>query len=387
MKKYLVIAIIAAIVAGMFFVGWYVLNKNHQPAPPISKPNTIKPYVDQVFDKMSFRDKVASLFVFHVPGTDATAMRQFVDTYRPGGMILMGDNIPAADADLRTITSTLRGENGRLPRFVAIDQEGGSVSRLKADTYPNAETLKNQYPAETYNAFVKRSALVQSAGINLNFGIIADVTSDPHSFIYDRVLGTTPRTASDNVRAAVGGTHSSTLSTLKHFPGHGETSADSHTTIPTTDISEAAWKQKDALPFEAGVQSGADLVMFGHLRYSAVDSLPASLSEKWHDILESELGFSGVTITDDMCTLQASDEAAFHDPVANAVSAVQAGNTLLLYVLNNSGSVGSNIDPNLLIDGVLAAVDSGKISRSAIEVNAKQALKLRARTSSFVQTQ
>jgi beta-N-acetylhexosaminidase len=386
MKKYLVIAIIAVIVIGASFAGLYALNKNH-PTPPVSKPNAIKPYIDEVFDKMSFRDKIASLFIFHAPGIDATAMRQFVDTYHPGGMILMGDNIPPSDVDLRTITSTLQGENGRLPRFVAIDQEGGSVSRLKADTFPSAETLKSQYLTETYNAFSKRSRLVQSMGVTLNFGIVADVTNDPDSFIYDRALGTTPQTASDNVRAAVNGTHSLTLSTLKHFPGHGETPADSHTTIPTTDISEAVWKQKDALPFEAGVQAGADLVMFGHLRYSAVDSSPASLSKKWHDMLRNELEFGGVTITDDMCMLQTSDEIAFHDPVANAVSAVQAGNTLLLYVLNNNGSVGSNIDPNLLIDGVLTAVDSGKVSRSAIEVNAKQALKLRAHTSSFVQTQ
>jgi beta-N-acetylhexosaminidase len=224
-------------------------------------------------------------------------------------------------------------------------------------------------------------------GINLNFGIIADVTSDSHSFIFDRVLGTTPQTASDNVRAAVGATHDVTLSTLKHFPGHGETSADSHKIIPTTAISEAIWRQKDALPFQAGIQGGADLVMFGHLRYSTVDTLAASLSKKWHDILRSELEFNGVTITDDMCMLQASNEAEFHDPIANAISALQAGNTLLLYVLNNNGSAGSNIDPMTLINGVVAAVDSGEISRSVVEANARQALQLRAHTSSFAQTQ
>lgn len=390
MKKPLVVGLgilIVAVAVGIFvWFSWYktkpVINNPGTPAPAV-----VKPYVDEAFDKMTLKEKVASLFVLHVSGTNPDTLKAFMDQYTPGGFILMGDNIPSTDVGLKEITQNLRGGDLRLPRLVAIDEEGGSVKRLPGDTFPSAETLKNAYPTNTSDAFIQRSDLVASIGVNLNFGIIADVTSNPNSFIYDRVLGTTPDIASNNVRAAVGATRGRTLSTLKHFPGHGETTSDSHVSIPTTSVSYESWQAKDMLPFEAGVQSGADLVMFGHLRYNSVDSLPASLSKKWHDILRNNLNFKGVAVTDDMLMLQSSGEPAFSDPVANAVAALNAGNTLLLYVLDNQGAERTKIDPASLIDGVEAAVNDGRISKSVIDADVKQVLKLRNGIGAITQNQ
>lgn len=388
MKKPLVVGLVilvAVVTVGIFvWFSWYktkpVVNTPDKPTPSL-----VKSYVDEVFDKMTPKEKVASLFILHASGTNPTTLKAFMDQYQAGGFILMGDNIPSTDVGLKDITQGLRGTDPRLSRLVAIDEEGGSVKRLQGDNFPSAETLKNGYPTQTSDAFIRRSELVASVGVNLNFGIIADVTNNPHSFIYDRVLGTTPQIASNNVQAAVGATRGRTLSTLKHFPGHGETTGDSHVSIPTTDVSYESWKTNDMLPFEAGVQSGADLVMFGHLRYSAVDSLPASLSKKWHDILRNDLKFKGVSITDDMLMLQSSGEAAFSDPVTNAIAALNAGNTLLLYVLDNQGSAHTKIDPAILIDGVVSAVNDGRISKSLIDANVKQVLKLRNSMQAFVQ--
>ncbi|HSW92041.1 MAG TPA: glycoside hydrolase family 3 N-terminal domain-containing protein, partial [Candidatus Saccharimonadales bacterium] len=225
--------------------------------------------------------------------------------------------------------------------------------------------------------------MVQSVGITLNFGIIADTTANPQSFIYDRVLGMSPLAAAERVAAAVDASKNKTLSTLKHFPGHGETIADSHSSIPTTGISYSDWQTRDEPPFKAGVAAGADMVMFGHLRYETVDNLPASLSKKWHDILKNEVGFDGVTITDDMQMLQNSGETAYLDYLQNAVAALQAGNTMLLYVLGD-GSTTVNIDPNQLIDGIVSAVQSGKIDSKMIDQDAKRVLELRAKTASFI---
>jgi beta-N-acetylhexosaminidase len=383
MRKAIIwVGVVIIIAAG--FVAWTVMQKNDKP-PKSQSPAVVKDAVDVALGNMTLRDKVASLFVLHAPGTDANTLRQFTDQYHPAGVILMGDNIPTGDDALRAENDALRGVDTKFPRLVAVDQEGGTVKRLQGDHYPDAETLKTLPSQSTQNAFHDRSELVRSVGITLNFGIIADVTDDPDSFIYNRVLGTNPSSAAANVRAAVKGTRGSTLATLKHFPGHGETAADSHMSIPTTNLSYDTWRQKDALPFETGVQENADMIMFGHLRYSAVDSAPASLSKKWHDILKNDLKFLGVTVTDDMCMLQASGEPAFSDPVANAVNALQAGNTLLLYVLNNNGSDTSMIDPNILIDGVLSAVENGKIDRSVIDNDARQILALRAHAAAFVQ--
>ncbi len=81
-----------------------------------------------------------------------------------------------------------------------------------------------------------------------------------------------------------------TLSTLKHFPGHGSAPGDSHLGIPTTAMSKATWAATDALPFQAGIKAGAPVLMFGHLRFTAVDSAPASLSATWHQIAPERTG-------------------------------------------------------------------------------------------------
>ncbi len=332
-------------------------------------------YVDQKLANMSLRDKVASLFIFHTPGTSPTTLTSYMATYKPGGLIFMGDNIPATSAELAALTSALVTDK-QLPPLLAVDEEGDTVKRLPTDTFPGALTLPNLPASATAVAFANRSNLLKSVGLNLNFGIIADVTASPTSFIFPRVLGTTPQQAADRVAQAVVGSRGLTLTTLKHFPGHGETGADSHTSIPTTTISYNAWQQQDAIPFEAGITAGADVVMFGHLRYAAVDQAPATLSAKWHNVIRNDLGFKGLIITDDMIMLQDSGEAAYKDPAGNAVAALQAGNNLLLYVLNHDSST-TNVDPDTIINGVVTAVQNGQITQATINNDVRAVLTTR----------
>lgn len=385
MKKRLIISIIILLLIGGAGGIWAYYHRSAAPekaqqTPKEQQPETSpKPsapsYVDQTLDKMSMRDKVASLFVFHTPGTDPTALASYYTTHKPSGLIFMGDNIPYKFAELRAETGALVTDK-QLPPLIAVDEEGDTVKRLAADTYPGALTLRNQPPAVAKTAFEKRSDLLKGLGLNLNFGIIADVTADPNSFIYSRVLGTTPQAAADRVTQAVLGSKDKTLSTIKHFPGHGETTADSHTSIPTAATAYNDWLNRVAVPFKAGIDAGADLVMFGHLRYSAVDQSPATLSKKWHDTIRDELGFKGLIITDDMIMLQNSGEAAYANPVSNAVSAIQAGNNLLLYVLNHD-SASSHIDPNTLINGVVQAVNDGQIDQKTINEHVRKVLNTR----------
>ncbi|HJP81266.1 MAG TPA: glycoside hydrolase family 3 N-terminal domain-containing protein [Candidatus Saccharimonadales bacterium] len=339
--------------------------------PPVAKPS----YVDQKLQAMSLRDKVASLFIFHRSGVDQAALHSYMTTYKPGGFIFMGDNIPNTTEQLQKITADMITDPA-LPPLLAVDEEGDTVRRLATDTFPGALTLPDLPPAATKDAFQRRSDLVKSVGLNLNFGIIADVTDNPTSFIFPRVLGTTPNQAAERVAQAVASSKGRTLSTIKHFPGHGETGADSHTSIPATQITYDEWSRKDMIPFKAGIDAGVDLVMFGHLRYSAVDGAPASLSKKWHDVLRSTLGFKGLTITDDMIMLQNSGDPAYANAVDNAVAAINAGNDLLLFVLDHGDSA-SQIDPNTLVDGVVNAVQAGKISESIVDEHARSILGVR----------
>ncbi|NLP85546.1 glycoside hydrolase family 3 protein [Microbacterium sp. CFH 90308] len=320
---------------------------------------------------MSTRQRAASVVMGHIPTTDPAALRAYMQTSGIGGFILMGANIPADESALRALTAALTVDPA-FPPVIAIDQEGGDVSRLPWDDFPAARTLKDAPPAAAEDAFAARGALVRRAGIGVNFGIVADETDDSSSFIYRRALGTTPESAAERVTAAVQGEAPSALSTLKHFPGHGAAPGDSHSTIPSTAMPREEWRASDGVPFVAGVDAGAPLLMFGHLVYSSVDSAPASLSPEWHRIARDELGFDGVIVTDDLGMLQASGMPQYADPVANAVTALATGNDLVLTVVFSAPDTASRT-----VDGIVAAVESGALPAERLQQAAEHVAALR----------
>lgn len=324
---------------------------------------------------MSLEQRIASLLMLHLPGTDAAAIAAQATRYAPGGIILMGDNTAGGVAGVRAITDAA-DQASELPLLVAVDQEGGEVSRLDEDPSPGADVLRGQAASVTDDAFSARAHVLAGAGISVNFGIVADVTADPASFLAGRVLGTDPSAAADHVAAAVAGEHGRVLSTLKHFPGHGAAPGDSHTSIPTTDETLVDWRATDAAPFAAGIAAGAELVMFGHLAYTAVDDAPASLSPAWHGILRDELGFDGISITDDMGMLEDSGVPAYADSSENAVKAIAAGNTMLLYVPSPDPS-GAGFDPAALVADVAAAVRADRIPAATVDRAALALLRAR----------
>jgi beta-N-acetylhexosaminidase len=341
------------------------------PTPtPVVDP--IEQYADDALAAMTLRERISSLLMLHYPGTDVAQLREFVTANDLGGMILMGDNIPDLPSDLASMIPQLSDDAG-LPILTAIDQEGGIVRRIRTDEFAAASTLRTAPPEAARDAFASRASLLAAAGVSVNLGIVADQTPDTSSFIYSRVLGATPQDAAARVAAAVEGERGTVLSTLKHFPGHGAAPGDSHSSIPSTDLSLDEWRATHALPFEAGINAGAELVMFGHLRFTAVDSAPASLSARWHNILRDDLGFDGIVITDDMLMLQDSGEPDFADAGLNAITALAAGNTMLLYVLPaDAASVGAA--PSHLVDVIEAAVGDGRLSEATIDEAAHRLL-------------
>ena len=332
-------------------------------------------YLEQRIAAMSTEQKVAALIMVHVPGTDPGRIRALVDAHGFAGVIVMGDNVAGPASTVATLTRALSSEP-ELPVLTAIDQEGGDVRRLREDDAPSARTLRGAPPEAAEQAFRERSALVAEAGVLINFGIVADVTPDRSSFIRSRTLGETPAAAAERVAAAVRGEAGNALSTLKHFPGHGASPDDSHISIPQSSISIDEWRSTHAVPFRAGIEAGAPLVMMGHLEFSQISDLPASLSPVWIDLLRGELGFDGVIVTDDMLMLQRSRVAAYADPVQNAVRALAAGNDLLLYVLPaDPRTVG--IDPGRLVAELAAAVSDGRLDEAAIDDSLHRVLGLR----------
>jgi len=136
------------------------------------------------------------------------------------------------------------------------------------------------------------------------------------------------------------------------------------------------WRAGPAIPFGAGIEAGAELVMTGHLAYPAVDAAPASLSAEWHRILREELGFAGVIVTDDMLMLQHNGLPEYADPGENAVRAIAAGSDLLLYVLPADPSeFGISVDG--LAASIVAAVQSGRIDKGRLDEAVERVLTLR----------
>ena len=338
------------------------------PRPVWTRVDPISDYADDRLSTMTLDERIRSMFMVHLAGTNARALASYAAGTGASGLILMGDNIPEPEDALAGITARITGEPG-LPILVAIDQEGGVVRRLFSDEAASAEQLRGLPPAAATEAFAERAALLASVGVTVNFGIVADVTDDGSSFIYDRSMGSTAATAAERVAAAVAGEQGAVLSTLKHFPGHGVAPGDSHSSIPATGMGLEQWSAEHADPFRAGIAAGAELVMVGHLQFDGVDPQPATLSPVWNGILRDELGFDGIIVTDDMGMLQNSGRADLSDPASNAIRAIAAGSTLLLYV--------GPVDLTAMSAAVQSAIESGAISVEQIDDAARRLLELR----------
>jgi len=359
------VACAVALIGGAVPAAW----AGDDPAPPESDGGTVRVVAggDHGAEakarvaRMSTREKAASVVMGHVPTTDAGALAEYMRRTGIGGFILMGANIPGTEAALRELTAAITVD-AALPPIIAIDQEGGDVSRLPWDGFPSAVALKDRAAAEARDAFAARGALLQRAGVGVNFGIVADLAADPSMFIHRRALGTTAGASAERVEAAVDGEADSAMSTIKHFPGHGAAPGDSHVGIPSTTMSKAEWTRADGAPFQAGVDAGAEFLMFGHLSYTAVDPDPATLSAEWHRIAREELGFTGVTITDDLGMLQASGIPAYQDPVVNAVASLAAGNDMVLTIAFSTPDTAPRI-----VDGIVAAVEAGTLREERLD--------------------
>ncbi|MGO1769983.1 MAG: glycoside hydrolase family 3 N-terminal domain-containing protein [Microbacterium sp.] len=331
----------------------------------------------EIVGSLDVRERAGVVVMGYAAGTDGEALRGYLADSGIGGLILMGDNVPEDAESLAAMTATIAGDaalsfDGEAPPLIAIDQEGGVVSRIGWDAFESAGALAQEDPDRTERAFAGRGALLARDGVSLNFGIVADETDDASSFIASRVLGTSPDAAAARVEAAVAGEAPFALTTLKHFPGHGEVSADSHQGIPTTPQAFEDWGRTNAVPFRAGIEAGTDLVMMGHLAYTDVDAAPASLSPAWYRVLRDDMGFSGVAVTDDLGMLLSSGQAEYADPVGNAVSALGAGADLLLTIVGSDRGTAAGI-----VDGVAAAVEDGTVPEERLTEAAERVVALR----------
>jgi beta-N-acetylhexosaminidase len=275
-----------------------------------------------------------------------------------GGVVLFAWNV-ASRAQVAELTAALRSERGEL--VVAIDEEGGDVTRLEAasgSSYPGNWALGVvDDVALTERVAQAIGADLAAAGVNVDLAPVADVNSNPlNPIVGIRSFGSDSRLVARHVGAFVTGLQRNGVAAcVKHFPGHGDTQEDSHLELPTVERDEEAMAAM-LLPFRSAIDSGARAVMTAHIRVEGLDDAPATLSRAViTDLLRGELGFTGVVMTD---ALEMRAVSATVGAEAGAVRALEAGADALC--------LGHDLRPEPIHAAIVEAVRTGRLQHGRV---------------------
>lgn len=324
---------------------------------------------------MSIEDKVAGLFMITpeqltgvgtvVAAGDTT--KAALAEYPVGGLIYFSKNIVDEEQLKEMIQSTL--SYSKYPLFIGVDEEGGSVSRLAGSNLGIEEVVAMGEIGETGDSTIAEETgttigqYLAEYGFNVDFAPVADVLTEEDSPIGDRSFGTDAVLVSEMVSAFVTGLQSTGVSaTVKHFPGHGGTTEDSHNELATTTATLEELQEEEFLPFISGIEAGVEFVMVGHISAPNVigDNTPSSLSSMMiSEVLRGNLGYNGIVVTDALNMSAITDTYTADEA---AVLAIQAGVDIILMPE----------DFELAYLGIIEAVAMGKITEERIDESLKR---------------
>ncbi|HEY4199819.1 MAG TPA: glycoside hydrolase family 3 N-terminal domain-containing protein [Devosiaceae bacterium] len=291
-----------------------------------------------------------------------------------GGIMYLQTNVASLSA-VKAMNAAFNAASPSLPPFITLDQEGGAVERLTHAVgfaeVPSAQTVAaNDKPADAEKLYSKMANAIADLGFTVNFGPIVDLNINPKNPIigkFGRSFSKDPATVDAYAEAFIQAHHDAGLLTaLKHFPGHGSSTADSHQGF--VDISKT-WSPVELEPYKALFASGySDFVMVGHLYHKDYTEegaqLPASLSPEWiTGVLRNQLGFKGVVISDD---LEMGAIRKRFDLKETVVRAVNAGADVLLFsnTAKYDPDLGSKIQAILVAEANADPAFAAKITQS-----------------------
>jgi beta-N-acetylhexosaminidase len=291
-----------------------------------------------------------------------------------GGICLFGSNTTGGQAGVQSLCSAVHAAASAA--VVAIDEEGGDVTRLHALSGspvlgPAALGAVDDLGLTKATGFAVGSELA-TLGIDIDFAPVADVNSNPaNPVIGTRSFGTDPTLVAAHVSAWLTGLQEAGVAAcVKHFPGHGDTEQDSHLVLPTVGVDRKTLDGRELVPFRAAVEADAAGVMTSHLLVPAIDpGLPATLSHPWLSLLRQELGFRGAIVTDALDMAGVSADRGIPEA---AVQSLLAGADLLC--------LGADKDVALVRAvqrAVVAAVNSGRLAEQRLVEAAARAARLR----------
>ncbi|GAA3891794.1 glycoside hydrolase family 3 protein [Saccharothrix violaceirubra] len=360
-------------------------------SPPAAGQPPRPQAVTSLLAGMTLEQKVGQLFVTYVNGQRADEehpdnVRDFgvatpaeiVAKYRPGGVIYFDNDLHDNIDSPRQIAGLSRGlqRASKIPLAISTDQEMGLVTRIgpPVTQFPGNMALgagRSTTDAEQAATITARE--LRALGVNQDFAPDADVNSNPaNPVIGVRSYSGDPKLAAEFTAAQVRGyqqrflTWSGVAATAKHFPGHGDTATDSHTSLPVVDRTVEQWREMDAPPFRAAIAAGVDSIMTAHILMPRIDPSgePATLSKPVIDLLRGELGYDGVVITD---ALDMAGVRQKHPDARIPVLALKAGVDQLL------------MPPKLgeAITAVVDAVKSGELTERRIDQSVLRVLRMK----------
>ncbi len=344
--------------------------------------------IEEIIDSMSLEDRVSQLFFVRpeqltlvdtvTKGGDAT--RAALEKYHVGGIIYFSKNFinPDQTAALLENTDDFARENGGIPLFLGVDEEGGSVARLASnpefaiDNTPSmADIGASGDPEKAYEAGKHIGGYLGKAGLNLDFAPVADVAQGTSSAVGSRSFGSDAGNVSKMAgEYARGLNESGIIACYKHFPGFGRAAANTDHTEVSIDASAEDLRQSDLIPFNDAIGSGCEMmVMAGNMAFPEItgDDTPSCMSVMMiTDYLRGELKYNGVVITD---ALDAAAVRNRYDSGEAAVKALKAGVDMLLSPSDFEGAY----------NAVMEAVQSGEISEERINASVSRILTLKSR--------
>ncbi|WP_083677660.1 beta-N-acetylhexosaminidase [Paenibacillus sp. FSL R7-0337] len=347
-------------------------------ATPSPEASATPDPVSRKLSGMTLEEKIGQMLLVGVQGKTAGAeARKMIAEDKVGGIILYSGNVGNLK-ELVQLTNALKQSNSGnpAPLFISVDQEGGKVSRLPDDyaAFPSNAAVgsgDDATAAGTLGELLGRA--VKSSGFNMDFAPVLDINSNPDNpVIGDRSFGNSAELVTRlGIAEMKGLERAGVIPVVKHYPGHGDTSVDSHLELPVINKTETQLAALEWLPFQAAIREKADAVMVAHILYPKLDpDKPASLSQVIiGQQLRGQMGYEGVVITDDM-TMGAIIKN--YSLPAAAVESVLAGSDILLvaHEYKNEQAVRA---------ALLDSVKNGSVSEARIDESVYRILSLKAK--------
>lgn len=339
--------------------------------PPPQTSQTLPPEtlptdpIERMMRSMTLEEQVGQLFLVRC---NAETALEDIANYHLGGLVLFGVDFEQETPESVTQTIAAYQEAAKVPLLIAVDEEGGTVTRVSH--YSQFRETPFDAPRDLYDrggmdlvldTETEKCWLLRSLGINVNLAPVCDISTQPDALLYQRSLGQGPQTTSSFISNTVRIMADHQIgSVLKHFPGYGD-NEDTHVQIAIDSRSLETYESSDLLPFRAGIDSGADAVMVCHTIVEAMDSeMPASLSPAVHRYLRENMGYDGVVMTDDLVMEAITQQYGAGEA---AVLAVLAGNDLLC-----------STEYAVQYEAVLEAVLTGRIDYGMVVDSVKRVL-------------